>query len=204
MRRAIPRLLPIVWASFILSCLCADIAFGADAPSSATQKAVIQEVVRVANNYIDHGPCEPSHAEPSVVATMSPYTPDVAAGRGVAEYVVFWSGDMDCSDGSDTNTMNYFLVEKRGAVAASIVGVGSIDSAANIQRIVATTSDSVTVDVYTWAPDDGHCCPTAYERWRLHRERDGGPGSYTLKVIEQKPVRPVPPRPGEKRLPTAQ
>jgi hypothetical protein len=165
---------------------------------------VIQEVVRVANEYIDHGPCEPSRAEPSVVATMSPYTSDVAAGRSAAEYVVFWSGDIGCRNGSGTNTMNFFLVEKRGATAASIVGVDSIDDAANIQRIVATTSDSVTIDVYTWGPDDAHCCATVYERWRLHREPDVEQGFYTLKVVEQKPVRPVSPQPGEKRLPTAQ
>ncbi len=94
--------------------LRAETALCADAPSTTSQKAIIQEVVRVANKYIDHGPCEPSRAEPSTVATMSPYTPDVEAGRAVAQYVVVWSGDIGCRGGSGTETMNYLLVEKRG------------------------------------------------------------------------------------------
>ena len=45
---------------------------------------------------------------------MIPYTPEVAAGHGVAKYAVLLSGDIDCANGSGTNTMNILLVEKRG------------------------------------------------------------------------------------------
>jgi hypothetical protein len=203
MRRAIPRLLPIVWASFMLSSVCADTAFGADAPSPPSQKAVIQEVVRVANKYIDHGPCEPSRADPSTVATMSPYTPEVEAARAAAMYVVVWSGDIGCRGGSGTNTMNYLLLEKRGLTSANIVGVGQLNGA-SIERIVAATPDSLTVDVYTWGPDDPHCCASVYERWTFRLEFSVATGSYSLKRIGSKPAEPVPLRPGEKRLPTAQ
>jgi hypothetical protein len=194
----------MVWVSLVLNFLYAETAFGADTPNQPSQKAIIQEIVGVANQFIDHGPCEPSHADPSVVAAMSPYTSDVATGRTAAEYAVFWSGDIDCSNGSGTNTMNFLLVEKRGAVSARVVGVGSIDGAGNIQRIVAVSPDSVTIDVYTWGPNDPNCCPTAYERWRLHREAGAEEGLYTLKVVERKPAKFVPLRSGEKRLPTAQ
>jgi hypothetical protein len=206
-RVAFRLLLPMVWASLVVSCLFAETAFGADAPSPPSKQAIIPEVVRVANKFIDHGPCEPSRAEPSVVATMSPYTTDVAAGRGSAEYAVLWSGDIDCRNGSGTNTMNFLLVEKRGAAAARIVGLGEIIGAASVERIVAVTPDSLTIDVYTWGPDDAHCCASLYERWTLHREPDVQTvykGRYTLKMVDSKPAEPVPLRPGEKRLPTAQ
>jgi hypothetical protein len=48
-------------------------------------------MVRIANKFIDHGPCGPIRAEPSVVAAMSPYPPNVEAGRATAEYVVVCS-----------------------------------------------------------------------------------------------------------------
>ena len=82
------NLLPMMPLFFVFSGLSAETALCADAPGPPSQKATIQEDVRVANKYIDHGPCEPSRAEPSTVATMSPYTPDVEAGRAAAEYVV--------------------------------------------------------------------------------------------------------------------
>jgi len=128
--------------------------------------------VRVANKYIDHGVCEPTRAEPNSVAAMSPYTPDVEAGRAAAEYVVIWAGDIGCRGGSGTNTMNYLLVEKRGVTPARIVGVGELDGA-SIERIVATTPDSLTVDAYTWGPDDAHCCASVFERWTFRREPSG-------------------------------
>ncbi len=134
---------------------------------------------------------------------MSPYTPDAAAGRSAAEYAVLWAGDISCSRGSGTNTMNFLLVEKQGAAAARIVGVGAIDDAANIQRIVATTSDSLTIDVYTWGLGDATCCATHYERWTLHLEPARQKGRYTLNMVDSKPVEPVPLQPGERHLPTA-
>ena len=170
--------------------------------ASSSEKSIIDEAVRGANKFIDHGPCEPSRAEPSVVDTMSPYTPDVAAGRSAAEHVVVWSRDMGCRNGSGTNTMNYLLVEKRGVTPASIVGMGELGGA-SVERIVATTPDSLTIDVYVWGPDDSHCCPDAYERWTFRREFSSPPGSYSLKVVDSKLADPVPLRPGEKKLPTA-
>jgi hypothetical protein len=194
----------MVWTSLTSVCLCAETAFATDAPSTSSQEAIIQEVVRVANKYIDHGPCEPSRAEPSVVATMSPYTSDVEAGLAAAEYVVVWSGDINCSNGSGTYTMNFLLVEKRDTSAAQIVGLGKITGAASVERIVGATSDSLTIDVYTWAPDDARCCASRYERWTLHLEPAVQAGRYTLKKIDSKAAKPFPLRPGETRLPTAQ
>jgi hypothetical protein len=122
-RSGIGLLLSVIWVTLVFFGLY-ETALAADAPSQPPEKAIIQEVVRVANKYIDHGPCEPSRADPSTVATMSPYTPEVEAGRAAAEYVVVWSGDIGCRNGSGTNTMNYLLVEKRGVTSARIVGVG--------------------------------------------------------------------------------
>lgn len=191
-----------VWVSFVLSFLCVRIAFCADAPSPPSQKVVIQEVVRVANKYIDHGVCEPTRAETSSVATMSPYTSDVEAGRAAAEYAVIWAGDVGCRGGSGTNTMNYLLVEKRGVTPARIVGMGELEGA-SIERIVATTPDSLSVDVYTWGPDDANCCASVYERRTFRRQPAAQPGEYTLELIGSKPTEPIPLRPGEKKLPTA-
>jgi hypothetical protein len=175
-----------------------------DVPLGApSQHTVIEEVVHVANKFIEHSPCEPSLAEPSVVATMIPYTRDVAAARAVAEYVVLWSGDIDCRNGSGTYTQNFLLIDKIGADTARIVGVGEIVGAANIERIVATAPDSLTIDVYTHGPDDPVCCASLYERWTLRREPSPQIGRYTLKTIDEKPAQPVPLAPGEKKLPTA-
>lgn len=203
----IRKILCFLWASFTLTWLCAETAFAADPPGPPSQNAIIQEVVRVANAYIEHGPCEASRADPSVVATMSPYTSDVAAGRAAAKYAVLWAGDINCSRGSGTNTMNILLVEKRGADPPRIVGVNDVEDAASFERIVAATSDSLTVDVYTWADDDPHCCASKYERWTLRREPDSRPGMpkghYMWNVVDSKPAPPVPLKPGEKKLPTA-
>jgi hypothetical protein len=177
-RRASFRLLLPMWASLFSTCLCAETALTVDAPTPPSQKAIIQEVVRVANKYID-------------------------AGRAAAEYVVVWSGDIGCRNGSGTNTMNYLLVEKRGVTSARIVGVGEFGGA-NIERIVAATPDSLTIDAYTWGPDDAHCCASVYERWTFRLEFSVATGSYALKLVDSKPAEPVPLRPGEKRLPTAQ
>jgi hypothetical protein len=201
-RSGIRRLVPMVWASLALSFLSAETAFGADTPSPRSQKAIIQEVVRAANKYIDHGPCEPTRAEPSTVATMNPYTPDVEAGRGAALYVVIWAGDIGCRNGSGTNTMNYFLVEKQGVASARIVGIGELNGA-SVERIVAATPDSLTIDSYTWGPDDAHCCATAYVRRTFHLEFSVATGSYSLKSVDSKPAEPIPLRPGERKLPTA-
>jgi hypothetical protein len=118
-------------------------------------------------------------------------------------YVVVWSGDINCSNGSGTYTMNFLLVEKRDTSAAQIVGLGKITGAASVERIVGTTSDSLTIDVYTWAPDDARCCASRYERWTLHLEPAVQAGRYTLKKIDSKAAKPFPLRPGETRLPTA-
>jgi hypothetical protein len=200
-RTADRTLMPMMSVFLVLSSLCAETTW-ADAPGPASQKAIIGEVVRVANQYIDHGPCEPSRAEPSSVATMSPYTSDVEAGVAAAEYVVVWSGDIGCRNGSGTNTMNYLLVEKRGVTAARIVGVGELEGA-SIERIVAATPDSVTVDAYTWGPDDAHCCPEQYERLTFRHEFSNQSGTHKLTLVDSKPAEPVPLRPGEKALPTA-
>jgi hypothetical protein len=202
-RSAIRLLVPILWASLTLSCVCAEIAFGADAPAPSSPEAAVREVVLVANEFIEHGPCEASRADPSVVATLSPYTTDVAAGHTAAEYAVLWGGDINCSGGSGTNTMNFLLVEKSGVAAARIVGVGEIVGAQNVQRIVSTTPDSLTVEVYTWGPDDLACCATVYESWILRREPGVKKGRYILKRVNSKPATPVPLSPGEKKLPTA-
>lgn len=148
-----------MWAPLMLSCICTQTAFADDAQSSASQKTITDEVVRVANKFIDHGPCEPSRAEPSVVATMIPYTSEVAAGRATAKFAVVWSGDMGCQGGSGTNTMNILLVEKHGTDAPRIAGVDSIENVDNVQRIVAATPETLTVDVYTWAEDDAQPVP---------------------------------------------
>src|ERR1700731_559044 len=94
-----------VCASLMLCCLCVQTAFAADAPAVPAQDATLQEVVNVANKFIKTT-CEPSLAAPNTVATMIPYTPEVAAGHGVAKYAVLWSGDINCANGSGTNTMN--------------------------------------------------------------------------------------------------
>ena len=71
--RSVRILTPQVPAFLALLCLLPEMGVCADAPSPTSQKAIIGEVVRVANQYIDHGPCEPSRAEPGSVATMSPH-----------------------------------------------------------------------------------------------------------------------------------
>lgn len=195
---AIRILAPMVSVFLVLSCLRTETGFCADAPGPASQKAIIGEVVRVANQYIDHGPCEPSRAEPSTVATMTPYTSDIEAGL----YVVVWSGDIGCSGGSGSNTMNYLLVEKRGVAAARSIGVGELDGK-SIERIVAATPDSLTVDAYTLGPDDSQCCPNQYERLTYRYEFSVGTGTHKLTLVDSKPAQPVPLRPGEKALPTA-
>lgn len=196
-------LAPMVSLFFVFSCLRAETALCADAPTPLSQKVIIQEVVRVANKYIDHGPCEPSRAEPNTVATMSPYTPEVEADHAAAMYVVVWSGDIGCRNGSGTNTMNYLLVQKRGVTAARIVGVGELNGA-SVERIVTATPDSLIIDAYIWGPDDAHCCATEYVRRTFHLEPSAATGNYSLKSVDSKPAEPVPLRPGEKRLPTAQ
>jgi hypothetical protein len=185
-----------MWALLMLPCLSSQTAVAADAPSPPSQKAIIDEVVRVANQFIDHGPCEPSRAEPSVVATMAPYTPKVAAGRGVAKYAVMWSGDIGCRNGSGTSAMNILLLEKHGTDAAHVVGVNELRGAASIERIVGATADTLTVEVYTRAP--GEIRPEEYERWTVRRERDG-----QWKKVVTESVDPPPSQPGEKKLPTA-
>jgi len=193
----------LVGLSLMLLSLGMGRAFSADAPGTLSQEPTIQEIVRVANRFIEHGPCEPSLAEPSVVATMRPYTPDVRAGRAAAEYAVLWSGDINCMGGSGTNTMNFLLIQKRAAAPARIVGVDEITGAASIERIVAATPDTLTIDVYTWAPDDSTCCPSRYERWILRREPGVEKDHYTLRRIDSKPAQPVSLQPSQKKLPTA-
>ena len=196
--RGVRILTPLVSAFLALSCLLPEMGVSADAPSPASQKAIIGEVVRVANQYIDHGPCEPSRAEPSTVATMSPYTTDGEAGL----YFVVWSGDIGCSGGSGSNTMNYLLIEKRSAAVARIVGAGELDGT-TIERIVSATPNSVTVDAYTFGPDDSHCCPSQYERLTYRHEFSVETGVHRLTLVDSKPAEPVPLRAGEKALPTA-
>jgi hypothetical protein len=57
---------------------------------------------------------------------------------------------------------------------------------------------------WRWGPDDAHCCASVYERWTFRLEFSVATGSYSLKHVDSKPAKPVPLRPGEKRLPTAQ
>ena len=85
-----PTRVSMPWAVLMLSCLFLQAAVAADAPAIPSEDATIQEVVKVANKTIKKA-CEPSLAEPSVVAAMSPYPPNVEAGRATAEYVVVCS-----------------------------------------------------------------------------------------------------------------
>ena len=196
-----------VWVTFILCSLHIDSARAEEATAGSQQQAAIQEVVRVANEYIIKNACEASSAEPSVVATMVPSTEQVAAGRATAKFAVLWSGDIGCRGGSGTNTMNILLIEKRGKKPARVVDADDVNSAANFERIVTTTADSLTVEVYTWSEDDPQCCASQYERWTLQREVDTRPwmpkGHYVWVVKDSKPAEPVPLAPGEKKLSTA-
>ena len=56
---------------------------------------------------------------------------------------------------------------------------------------MATTPDSLTIDVYTCGPDDLHCCANQYERWTCRREFSVATGSYSLKSVGSKPAEPV-------------
>lgn len=202
------RLLVIaIWVSLIPRILHIETARAEEAAGDTQQQAAIQEVVGVANEYITKNACEASSAEPSVVATMVPYTEQVAAGQATAKFAVLWAGDIGCRGGSGTNTMNILLIEKRGKKPARVVDANPINSAANFERIVTTTADSLTVDVYTWSEDDPQCCASQYERWTLQREVDTRPwmpkGHYVWVVKDSKPAEPVPLAPGEKKLPTA-
>jgi len=167
-----PIRLFMAWVLLVLGHPHVGLAFGGDAVNVSSQEATVQEVVAVANKYIKKNACEASRAEPSVVATMTPYTPEVAEGRAVAKFAVLWSGDLGCRGGSGTNTMNILLIEKHGTDIPNIAGANRIENAANVERIVATTPDTLTVDVYTWAEDDPQCCASSYERWTLRREPD--------------------------------
>ena len=195
-----------VCASLMLCCQCLQTAFAADAPAVPSQDATLQEVVKVANKFIETT-CEPSLAGPNTVATMIPYTPEVAAGHGVAKYAVLWSGDIDCANGSGTNTMNILLLEKRGNARARVVAIDDVEGVANFERIVATTPDTLTVEVYTWGADDPPCCGNQYERWTLKRVPDTRPGMpkgrYMWNAVDSKPAQPTPLKPGESSLPTA-
>ena len=197
--------LGMVCAGLVLCLLWGRAGF-ADAPGVPGQDAVILEVVDVANKFIKTT-CEPSLAAPNTVATMVPYTPEVAAGHGIAKYAVLWSGDINCANGSGTNTMNILLVEKRGTGRARVAGVNDVDGVANFERIVGTTSDTLTVEVYTWGDDDPPCCGSQYERWVLRYVPDTRhsmpKGHYRWDSVDSKPAQPTPLKPGESPLPTA-
>lgn len=196
-----------VWIALITCGVRIDNARAADTTGGSQQHDAIQEVVRVANKYIKSNACEPSFAESRVVATLVPYSGDVAAGRATAKFAVLWSGDIGCRNGSGTDTMNILYVEKLGTNPAHTVDADAVSGAASFERIVTTTPDTLTVDVYTWSEDDPRCCASKYERWTLRREVDTRPGMpkglHRWVVVDSMPAEPVPLAPGEKKLPTA-
>ena len=195
------------WMALIPCGLGIDNARAGDAKGDSQQQAAIQEVVGVANEFILKNACEASSAEPSVVATMVPYTDEVAAGRATAKYAVLWAGDIGCAGGSGSNTANILYIEKLGKKPARVVDANDVQGAASFEHIVTTTPDTLTVDVYTWSEEDPPCCASKYERWTLRRKVDTTPGMpkghYFWAILDSKQAEPVPLAPGGKKLPTA-
>lgn len=172
----------------------------------STPPEVIQEIVRIANTEIKKTACESSTVDQKVVATLIPYTAEVAAGKATARFAVLWNGDIGCRGGSGTNTVNISTIDKRGTSPARIVGTDTIDNAASIERIISATRDSLIVDVYTWGPNDAHCCASQYERWTLKRmkpTKPWQPDRDVWDVVDTEPAEPLPDVPNDDKLPTA-
>jgi hypothetical protein len=197
-----------VKAILCLTYLCLfSTAAAASSSHISTSSTVMDEVFRTANTEIKRISCESSEADPRLVTELVPQSNEVAEGNGITRFAVLWSGQLGCGGGSGSTTMNITTLEKRGESRVRIIDTDIIVDAASIEHIVASAPDSLTIDVYTWGPDDAHCCPGNYERWTLKRstwtksaQRRIGEG---WKVASTKEVEPPASDPNENKLPTA-
>lgn len=141
-----------------------------------SEQQVTRNVVKAATAYADAISCEHSKISAKSVAALAPYKADSA---WEAKYAIVWSGDIGCDGG--TGSVN-------SAISIVKVGMGSsfhVDPLRSspsikheipvrrIERLVAHTADSLTIEGKAYGPADGNCCPSVNVRATLKVDAKG-------------------------------
>jgi uncharacterized membrane protein len=161
---------------------------------SAWSQAVLSEgqiardVVKAATAYADAISCEHSKISVKSIAALVPYKADSA---WAVKYAVVWSGDIGCDGG--TGSINSAISIVKGGMGSSF-RVDPLRSSPSIkheipvrrvERLVAHTADSLTIEGKAYGPGDGNCCPSVNVRVTLKVDAKGN-----WKMVERKVIPP--------------
>jgi len=140
------------------------------------EKQITREVMKVATAYADAISCEHSKIGVKSIAALTPFEADSAWD---ARYAVVWSGDIGCEGG--TGSINSAISIVKGGMGSSFY-VDALRSSPSIkheipvrrvERLVANTADSLTIEGKAYGPADGNCCPSVNVRATLKVDAKG-------------------------------
>lgn len=139
---------------------------------------VENKVISLVNSYAAAISCVATPADKKRLVTLVPFKPGTHDYD--ARYLAFWVGDVGCSGGFSMTGFN-FAVVKVGSFESFYVDPEQSSPIASMafntrfmERIVANTATTITVDHGEFAQDDmGDCCPSLRFRTTLQVDEKG-------------------------------
>lgn len=162
---------------FAVAVGCFMFTLGAFAQSTPSPQKITAGVIRAATDYATAVSCDNEKIDSTRVAALVPYKS--FTDRLEAKYVVLWDGDLGCLGGSGTNLTNLAIVTA-GAGDSFVVApsrsspIIKFEAPARlIERIVASSRDSLTLEGKEHGSEDASCCPSIPVRFTLRSDSSG-------------------------------
>lgn len=166
--------------------LIATSAVPALAQKSLNQEPVSKGVIDAVDSYRNSIACNYKAITRADVLAMTPLKNEEEFYD--AKYAVLWYGDIGCSGGHAVSS-NIAIVQF-GWGATPVVNIHESTPAANfpislINRLVAATKDTITVEALAHGPEDANCCPSIKTRYEVKLDNKGA-----WRVVKKQPLSP--------------
>lgn len=145
------------------------------AQSAPPEKEITTKIIRAVTGYANSISCPNVKIDPSQIVTL---VPDQEIGdHNLAKYAVLWLGDVGCWCGSGTEKTNIAIVTLNCDYTVDPLRSSPIikfrSPVRYVERIIANTSDSITLEGMKYGPEDARCCPSIPVRFTLKEDKIG-------------------------------
>ena len=178
-------------AAVIFSSLAICMSATAQEQESLSVKQITEGVLEAVNGYAKAVSCVEELATPATIFALTPLkTRDDSFD---AKYLAFWTGDVGCSGGSGTMTMNHAVVRISYHGDFYVVPSHSypvIDGLRSrfITKYVGNSKNTMVVDQLEHAKDDGNNFPSL--KYRVTYQIDDRSGEWKIINKKQLPYQP--------------